>query len=131
MRGCQSIDTVNSLAATGSSKAYIPLRRLSVWRSGTVAIRSDSRARANAAEKPPTIVATRRCMPIGKKRTVDRAIFGAGSGNHYMLSVFVPLRRDRTAGKWVSRPHHADKTISEQSLASNFRTERLFNYARL
>lgn len=41
---------------TGSRKLCIPLRRLPVSRSGTLAMRSVARARASAAEKPSTIV---------------------------------------------------------------------------
>jgi type I site-specific restriction-modification system R (restriction) subunit len=53
-RGCQSIETVNSGTETGSGKLCIPARRFPVCRSGTLAIRSEARARPSAVEKPPT-----------------------------------------------------------------------------
>ncbi len=44
-----------------------PARRLPVWRSGTVAIRSEPRARASAVEKPLTIVAISRSSPSASR----------------------------------------------------------------
>ena len=45
---------------SGSAKLYMPTNRLPVCRSGTVATRSEARAKASAAEKPPTTVAISR-----------------------------------------------------------------------
>lgn len=41
MRGCQSIETAICGVKNGSGKLDIPVRKFSVWRSGTAAIRSD------------------------------------------------------------------------------------------
>ena len=53
--------------ATGRGKLCIPARRFPVCRSGTLAIRSEARARASAVEKPPTIVTISRSSPNGLK----------------------------------------------------------------
>ena len=52
----------------------MPARRFPVCRSGTLAIRSEARASASAAEKPPTIVTISRSSPSGFKRFVDRSL---------------------------------------------------------
>jgi hypothetical protein len=66
-RGCQSNDTVNSGVVTGRAKLCIPARKIPVWRSGTVAIKSEARASASAVEKPPTMVTSSRSSPNGFK----------------------------------------------------------------
>ena len=66
-RGCQSNETVTSGVETGRGKPCIPARRFPVCRSGTLAIRSEARARASAVEKPPTIVAICRSSPSGSR----------------------------------------------------------------
>jgi len=67
MRGCQNIEIVISGKGTGSVKLYMPTRRLPVWHSGTMQIRSEVRARASAAEKPPTIAAISRPIPADSR----------------------------------------------------------------
>ena len=62
-RGCQSNETVTSSAGIGRAKLYIPARRFPVCRSGTLAIRSEARARVSAVEKLPTIVTISRSSP--------------------------------------------------------------------
>jgi hypothetical protein len=51
--------------ATGREKQNIPVRKPAVCRAGTVAMRSDDRARASAIEKPLTIATTFRSSPCG------------------------------------------------------------------
>ena len=50
------MEMVNEGIAIGSRKLCIPFRSPSVWRSGTVATRSVSRAKASAVAKPLTVV---------------------------------------------------------------------------
>jgi hypothetical protein len=54
VRGCHSIETVKSFVGTGNANVKRPLRSVSVCRSGAVAMRSEPRASAKAAENPPT-----------------------------------------------------------------------------
>jgi hypothetical protein len=62
-RGCQSNETVNSEVKNGRGKLCIPARMFPVCRSGTLASRSEFRARASAVEKSLTIVATSHSRP--------------------------------------------------------------------
>ena len=64
-RGCQSNEMVISGIVSGSGKLCMPVRSIPVCRSGTLATRSEARARASAVEKPATIVAITRCNPNG------------------------------------------------------------------
>ncbi len=65
--GCQSIDTVKAGVGTGSAKVCMPTRRSPVCRSGTVATRSEPRARASALEKPPTTMTLSRFSPSASR----------------------------------------------------------------
>ncbi len=62
-RGCQSMEMVTSTVVTGSGKLNMPARAPCECRSGTLAIRSEARAMASAAEKPETMHTTVRCSP--------------------------------------------------------------------
>lgn len=66
-RGCQSKEIVISKVGIGRGKLYIPARRLPVYRSGTLATRSEDRASAKAVAKLPTIVTIARSCPNGCK----------------------------------------------------------------
>ena len=58
---------VTSTVVTGSGKLCMPARAPAVCRSGTLAISSEARAMASAAEKPETMHTTVRCKPSAAK----------------------------------------------------------------
>ena len=83
IRGCQSMETVISGVGNGRAKHSIPSQRFPTCRFGTVATKSEARARASATEKPPTTVMISRSNP---------SRFNASS----ITPLLSPLRETRT-----------------------------------
>ena len=124
-RGCQSRETVISGMATGSGKLCIPARRFPVWRSGTLAIRSEARASASAAEKPPTIATISRSSPSGCQRLVDRSAVEPPPRDEDVPAGRIAGGRDLALAQRVPRAHDADEAVAEQRLRAHLRTRRL------
>ncbi len=108
----------------------MPARSLPVCRSGTLAIRSEARARASAAEKPPTIATISRSSPNDFKASIDRPLVQTPPRDEDMPAGRIARGRDLAPAQRVPLSHDADEAVAEQGLRPHLRTHRLAHDAR-